>query len=180
LHRWAPLLKQQSSITIYCLSTKENKHLFAAKKWKFAVYVFRLQQTNGSCRFLLVPFSVCPYIRKQNYIYLYAAASNGRLKVEAQAIFLKLLTTDSSCKKKFAICPFVEEETNRSYLFANELNGLNRLPYIWKAANSKHKFQIRQTCQYIHTQTTDENTLFRWPTGIFSPLPPKNSKMKYS
>jgi hypothetical protein len=40
-------------VTIYFLPTKENKppFLFAANKWKFAVSVFRLQQTNGICRF---------------------------------------------------------------------------------------------------------------------------------
>jgi hypothetical protein len=32
---------------------------FAEKKRKFAVSVFHLQQTNGSCRFPLVLFSVC-------------------------------------------------------------------------------------------------------------------------
>ncbi len=43
LHRWARLLKQQSSITIYCLSTKENKLPFpvsvAANKRKLSFSV---------------------------------------------------------------------------------------------------------------------------------------------
>jgi hypothetical protein len=34
-------------------------YLFAENKRKFVVSVFRLQKTNGSCPFLLVPFSVC-------------------------------------------------------------------------------------------------------------------------
>jgi hypothetical protein len=52
--------KQQSSITIYRLLTKENKRpfSFAANKRKFAASMFRLQKTNG-CRFQLVPFTVC-------------------------------------------------------------------------------------------------------------------------
>jgi hypothetical protein len=32
---------------------------FAANKWKFAVSVFRLKKTNGSCCFPLVPSSTC-------------------------------------------------------------------------------------------------------------------------
>jgi hypothetical protein len=53
------LLKQQSPITVSDLHTKEKNFrvpfLFAANKQKFAV--FRLQKTNGSCLFPLVPFS---------------------------------------------------------------------------------------------------------------------------
>ncbi len=56
MHRWAHLLKQQSSITIYRLLTKENKLPFSANKRKFAVFVFHLQQTNWSCFFPLVSF----------------------------------------------------------------------------------------------------------------------------
>jgi hypothetical protein len=61
-YRWARLLKQQSSITVYRLQTKENKRPFSvsacSSKQKFAISVFSLQQTNRSCRFPLVPFSV--------------------------------------------------------------------------------------------------------------------------
>jgi hypothetical protein len=56
-HRWACLLRQQSSITVYCLPTKENKRPFSvsvcSKQTK--VFFFRLQKTNGSCHFQLVP-----------------------------------------------------------------------------------------------------------------------------
>jgi hypothetical protein len=49
--------------TVFRLPTKEtNVHSpfrFAANKRKFAVSVFRLDKTSGSCRFPLVPFSVC-------------------------------------------------------------------------------------------------------------------------
>ncbi len=74
-HRWASLLKQQKSITVYRLSTKENK---------LPVSVFHLQETNGSSPF---PFSVCSkqmevavfrqlrfqnlYIFKRQHIYRY-------------------------------------------------------------------------------------------------------------
>ncbi len=36
-------------------------------------------------------------------------------------------TVRSSCKWKFFVCPFVYKETNRSYLFANGLDGPNVL-----------------------------------------------------
>jgi hypothetical protein len=44
----------------------------------------------------------------------------GKLRTEAQAV-----TVCSLCKQKFVVCPFVDEETNGSYPFANGLNGLN-------------------------------------------------------
>jgi hypothetical protein len=37
------------------------------------------------------------------------------------AIFLDPFTVCSSCKRKFFVCPFVDEETNGSYRFANGL-----------------------------------------------------------
>jgi hypothetical protein len=50
----------------YRLRTRVNKLsssvLFAAKEQKFAVFVFRLQQTNRSCRFLFV---VCPFFDEE-------------------------------------------------------------------------------------------------------------------
>ncbi len=88
-HKWAGLRKQQSSIIIYRLPTREKSYfcfmfLFAANRWKFAVSVFHLQQTNRSCHFSLVPFflfwnAARIYIDiygKQNYIDKYAAVSN--------------------------------------------------------------------------------------------------------
>jgi hypothetical protein len=41
--------------------------------------------------------------------------------------FLNLFTICSSCKRKFVVCPFVDEETNESYPFANGLNGIAHL-----------------------------------------------------
>jgi hypothetical protein len=61
-HRWAHLLKQQSLTFIVCRPRKINFHfpfLFAENKWKFAVSVFHLQQTNRNCCFPLVLFCVC-------------------------------------------------------------------------------------------------------------------------
>jgi hypothetical protein len=45
-HRWARLLKQQTSITVYRSLTMENKLPLAENKRKFAISFFRLQQTN--------------------------------------------------------------------------------------------------------------------------------------
>jgi hypothetical protein len=53
--------------------------------------------------------------------------SNGKLKTEAQDIFLNPITISSSCKCKFVVCPIVDEERNESYLFANRLNELAHL-----------------------------------------------------
>jgi hypothetical protein len=47
--------------------------------------------------------------------------------MEVQAIFLQPFTVCSLCKRKFVDFPYVYEETNGSYPFANTLNGLNGL-----------------------------------------------------
>ncbi len=52
---------------------------------------------------------------------------HGKRKTEIQAIFLNPFTVGSSCKRKFVVCPFVDEEPNGTYLFANGLNGLAHL-----------------------------------------------------
>jgi hypothetical protein len=52
-------------------------------------------------------------------------------KTEAQAIFLNPSTSCSLCKQKFLVCPFVDEETHKSYPFANGLNRLNGLAHLW-------------------------------------------------
>jgi hypothetical protein len=120
---------------------------FTENKRKFAVSVFHLQQTNRSYVFLLIPFSwyiyvywngsiyqnIYRYIYIYEYLYIYAAVSNEKGKTEAPAIFHNLFTVCSSCKRKFVICLFVDEETNESYQLANRLNilsGLNRLAHI--------------------------------------------------
>jgi hypothetical protein len=53
--------------------------------------------------------------------------SGGNQKTEAKGIFLYPFTVCASCKLKFVICPFVDEETNKSYPFATVLSGLNLL-----------------------------------------------------
>jgi hypothetical protein len=51
--------------------------------------------------------------------------SNRKCKTVAQVIFLNPFTVCSSCKQKFVICPFIDEETNGSCPFLNRLNGLH-------------------------------------------------------
>jgi hypothetical protein len=41
--------------------------------------------------------------------------------------FLNPFIVCSLCKRKFVVCPYVNEETNGSYPFANGLNGLAHL-----------------------------------------------------
>jgi hypothetical protein len=69
------------------------------------------------------PFYVYLYI----YIYIYMCC-RFKQKTEAKAIFLNPFTACSSCKRKFVVCPFVDKETNGSYLLANRLN---RLAHLW-------------------------------------------------
>jgi hypothetical protein len=91
------------------------------------LFRFRLQQTNGSCRFSLVPFSVykteiyiyiyviCIYIYIYTvyvyiylYIYLYIHVFmyllRCKTKTEAQAFFLNQFTVCSSYKRMLAVC----------------------------------------------------------------------------
>jgi hypothetical protein len=75
-------------VTVYHLPTKENKLPFSvwSKKRKFVISIFCMQQTNGSFRFLLVPFSVC--------VYVYVAVSNGNEK-------RKQLTWHQHCQRQY-------------------------------------------------------------------------------
>ncbi len=47
-------------------------------------------------------------------------------ETKAQAIFLHPFTVFSSCKQKFTVCPFVDEEIKGSYSFANGLANLRK------------------------------------------------------
>jgi hypothetical protein len=129
MHSWARLLKQPFLITVNRLPTKEN-------------YYFRLQKANVSlpfetnkrnCRFPLVPFCVCMVMWGcmcgcvcTFFIYIYFnynfeiniymlpfQTENGN-----PANFHNLFTVCSSCRWKFVVCLFVDEEINGSYRFA--------------------------------------------------------------
>jgi hypothetical protein len=49
---------------------------------------------------------------------------NRKWETEAQAIFLNPFNICLKRKRKFVVCPFIDEETNVSYLFSIRLNGL--------------------------------------------------------
>jgi hypothetical protein len=51
-------------------------------------------------------------------------------KTEAQVICLSPFTVYSLCKWKFVMYPFVDEETKRSSLFADQLNRLAHLCFL--------------------------------------------------
>jgi hypothetical protein len=136
---------------VYRLPTRENRFPFTKNKRRPAISFFRLQQTNGSCPFPLVLFSVYIYIFIYIYTYLYLylylelylyiyiytyiyiyiyiyCRFNRNQKTEAQAIFfLNPFTIFSSCKQKFVVCLFVYKETYGDYPFANGLSGLAHL-----------------------------------------------------
>jgi hypothetical protein len=69
----------------YRVLTKENKHPFPfeANQRKFAVSVFSLQETNGSCRFFILSVSICRTPEMWRH-------GHGQFKPEngAEAIFL--------------------------------------------------------------------------------------------
>jgi hypothetical protein len=148
-------------------------HLLSfADLWKqSSVFRFPLQQTNGSLPF---PFSVCSkqtevviflvsvfciYIYgKQNYIYISCCFKQKTKKRPPQAIFLNPFTICSSCKCKFVVCLFVDEETNGSYPFANYLRDWTDLPtYAYKyvqftviAVLKTMVLYMRYSCQVLY------------------------------
>ncbi len=117
--RWTCLLKQQTSITVYRLWTKENQLQISICRKQTEVCRFRFPKMPFSvssifCQCVSVRTGTYSYLYLYLYFYLYAAVSNGKWKTEAQATFLNPLTICSSCKRKFVVCPFVDEETNFS------------------------------------------------------------------
>ncbi len=88
-HRWARLLKQQSSIIIYCLLTKENKLLFSVSVCTKQIEAFHFGvpfvQTNWSSvfhkfRFLYIQFLYIHIRRTELYIYSAVQTENKKQK----------------------------------------------------------------------------------------------------
>jgi hypothetical protein len=74
-------MQQQTANFVYRLSfvdqgkqTSVLRFPFTGNKRKFAVCVFCLHKTKRSCRFPLVPFSLC--MSKRQHIYLYISISH--------------------------------------------------------------------------------------------------------
>ncbi len=83
------------------------------------------------CRWSQISDWVPTYVHiygKQNYLVyiIFSNCCRFKRKTEDQAIFLSPFNVCSSGKRKFVVCPFADE-TNRSYPYANRLNGLNNL-----------------------------------------------------
>ncbi len=104
---------------LFCWPRKTNfsfPSVCQLNKWKFAISVFNLQKTNKSCHFPCVCVCVCVRVHVWMCVcvYIYAQISNGKWKTEALPICLNPFTVCSSCKRKFKVNPFVNEESNRS------------------------------------------------------------------
>ncbi len=74
--------------------------------------------------------------------------SNGQRK--PQRFFLIRFTVCSSCERKFVVCLLVDEETNRSFLFAN---GTKRTKQTWLRQqdlenNKQNTLQLMLYCFY--------------------------------
>ncbi len=117
-HPWAHSRNQQTVITVYRLPSKENKLSFSVSS------IF--------CIYTVYRYIYCIFIFASTYLYLYIyrTCCCFKRKMEAQAIFLDPFIVCSSCKWKLVVCPFIYVETNRSYPFANGLNGLAHL-WCW-------------------------------------------------
>ncbi len=105
-HRWARLLKQQSSFIVYHLPTEEKQTSvfcfpFAANKRKFGV------ETNKQ----KLPFSIisiyCTFYiyGKRNYKYVYASISNGKRKPRQFSFYPLTVHICSSCKTDVCCLP---------------------------------------------------------------------------
>jgi hypothetical protein len=146
LHVWFSLyLAQQAGMTQTRdqLSTQHlgNLHWWArlldSNCWlPFIICHFCLQQENRSLPFSinndlrLVPFSVWRHGDMEInywgipdvyvYLFIYAATIESGPSDFSKSVF----TIYTSRKQNFVVCPFLDEETNIGYLFANRLNGL--------------------------------------------------------
>jgi hypothetical protein len=116
LHCWKPRViagidgivcwNRNLIIVIFFWLRKTNFH--------FPLSVFHLQQINGS--------SVSSIFPIYKYIWPFQMENRSPCNFPVNPFIVC-----SSCKRKFVVCPFVYEETNRSYPFANGLNGLAHL-----------------------------------------------------
>ncbi len=116
------LLKQQSLITVKHLPTIKNKHLFsvsvAINTQKFAISVFRLQQTKGNCCFMLVPFS-CVCVCVCICVYIYTHNTRARLLTQQTPITFYCLPTKEN---KFLLSVWKKQMEVSRFRFLFEAN----------------------------------------------------------
>jgi hypothetical protein len=98
------LLKQQSSITVYRLPTKEDKFPFSVSVYSKQTEVFRfffpLAENKRKLPFSDGSVSVCGSMETWRHKRIAEPAGN----------FLNPFTVCSLCLPKFVVCPFVDKE----------------------------------------------------------------------
>ncbi len=126
---------KQSLYTVYCLPTKENKLPFTVPVYSKEKEVCRFHFPFATNKRKL-PFSVSSIFRVCVcvwvgmcvwYICCRFKQNNGKLKPRRCSIIC-LLFAHRTNRILTCVCPFVDKETNGSYLFAD---GLNRLAHLW-------------------------------------------------
>jgi hypothetical protein len=121
---------------VYCLPTKKNKLPFTVPVYSKEKEVCRFHFPFAINKRKL-PFSVSSIFRVCGGVGRYVCAiysiccrfkqNNGKLKPRRCSIIC-LPFAHRSNRILTRVCPFVDKETNGSYLFAD---GLNRLAHLW-------------------------------------------------
>jgi hypothetical protein len=108
LHRWARLLTQQTSITVYRLPTKEKNFRFpyAENKRKFADSVSRIY----TYVYLMKRRQIYRYIDKDIDTYIYCIYLY--LYINSYTYIYMPPFQAENGKRKFIVYPFVYEETD--------------------------------------------------------------------
>ncbi len=108
---------------------------------------------------LYIYIEISIYISISKYIYICCCF---KWKTKAIVIFLNPFAVCSLCKLEFVIRPFSYKETIGSYLFADGLNGLNRLAHLWVWSNSRtvgkdasHSSRIHNSVYLVYHVTYD-------------------------
>ncbi len=121
--------------------------LFADQGKPTSVFRFRLQQTNGNCHSLLVPFymssCVCVSIYSYLYLYLYLypylygnvfiftfISCLCKQKTEALVIFPNPFIVCSCANRSLSFVRLLMKKERKVIPFAKKLNGLNELAHL--------------------------------------------------
>jgi hypothetical protein len=134
-HRWARLLKQQSTIRYRLSFADQGKQTsFCSKNSSLTIPFAENKQK--------LPFSIMSVFRLRNsgnvetWTWRHGDGDmeiwrhghgDIKQKTETQPIFLNQFTVCSSCKGKFVVCPIFYEEINGSNPCGNGLSGLAHL-----------------------------------------------------
>ncbi len=119
-HRRARLLKQQTSITVYRLPTKENKQKFAVSG--FRIYI----HWNGSI-YIYIYINMC--ISIYTVYKLPSQLENGKRKPRRFS-FICLPFAHRANRSLLFVCLFTRNKQKLSIYWLNGLNGLNGLAHL--------------------------------------------------